>query len=100
MDTIKRKISTVNDILPGIFKDLSRQNIHEQVQLEQLWATIAGQDACGVAVSGFKDGTVYITVDSSERLYFWRLRRTTFLKRFQERRPDVKNIGFKIGKVI
>ncbi len=100
MENKKRKVSSVGEILPGVFKDINCSNIHEQVQLEQVWMGIAGPDSSGVMLNGFKNGTVFIIVDSSARLYHWKLRRTTILKRFQERRPDVQNIAFKIGKVI
>ncbi len=99
MENKKRKILNIGQILPGIIESLTRSNIHEQIQLEKIWADIAGDDAAGVVLNGYKDGTVFITVDSAARLYFWKMRRATVLKRFQERRPDVKNIGFKIGKV-
>lgn len=99
MDNKKRKISTVSEILPGVLEELTRSNIHEQIQLEKIWTDIAGVNAAGVALNGFRDGTVFIAVDSSARLYYWKLRRGTLLKRFQERRPDVTNIAFKIGKV-
>lgn len=95
----KRQVPSVKDILPDVLKDISRSNAHEQVQLEQIWGDIAGPNARGAALNGFKDGTVYITVDSPARLYYWKLRRQTALKRFQERRADVTNIAFKIGTV-
>ncbi len=101
----KEKILTVGQILPGVFNDITRSNIHEQIQLEEIWADIAravfGAEtgAAGAVFNGFKEGVVYIAVDSSARLFYWKLRRGTALKRFQERRPDVKNIVFKIGKV-
>jgi hypothetical protein len=97
----KEKILTVGQILPGVFEDISRSNIHEQIQLEKIWADIAGAitDTSGAGFSGFKEGVVYIAVDSSARLFYWKLRRGTVLKRFQEHRPDVKNIVFKTGKV-
>ena len=99
MENNKRKILAVKEILPGILKDITRRDIHEQIELEKIWENIAGVDATGVMLGGFKDGVVFITVNSSARLYYWKLRQVTVLKRFQERRPDVKNVAFKIGKV-
>ena len=103
----KENILAVGQILPGVFEDITRSNIHEQIQLEEIWAGIAGAAsgpaggaaASGASLNGFKEGVVYIAVDSSARLFYWKLRRGAALKRFQERRPDVKNIVFKIGKV-
>ena len=99
--------------MPGVFEDITRNSIHdrnEQIQLEIVLADIVaavagpgsgdGKNVAGVCLSGFKEGTVYIAVDCSARLFYWKLRRGTILKRFQERRPDVTNIVFKIGKVI
>jgi predicted nucleic acid-binding Zn ribbon protein len=94
----KRRITAIREIIPGVLEEITRSNIHEQVELEKIWADIA-RDASGVALNGFKDGVVYIIVDSSARLFYWKQRRATILKRFQERRPDVQNIGFKIGTV-
>ena len=104
MDNKKQKILAVGQILPGVFEDITRSNTHEQIQLEKIWADIAGAvvgsaEVQGVSLSGFKEGTLFIAVDSSARLFFWKLRRGAVLKRFQERRPDVTNIVFKIGKV-
>jgi len=104
MQAKKQKILAVGQILPGVFEDITRSNIHEQIQLEKIWADIADAvtgpgGASGAGLSGFKEGVVYIAVDSSARLFYWKLRRGAALKRFQERRPDVKNIVFKIGKV-
>jgi hypothetical protein len=105
VDNKKQKILAVGQILPGVFEDITRSNIHEQIQLEKIWADIAGAvmgpeaGTAGASLNGFKEGVVYIAVDSSARLFYWKLRRGAALKRFQERRPDVKNIVFKIGKV-
>ncbi len=99
MDNNKRSAVAARDILPGILKDLTRNHLHEQIALEQVWSNIAGEGATGVALGGFRDGVVFITVDSSARLYYWKLRQGTIVKRFQERRPDVRNVVFKIGKV-
>ena len=93
-------MATIGEILPDVLKDITRSNVHEQIQLEEIWANIAAaMGAAGVALNGYKNGTVFIVVDSSTRLYHWKLRRGMVLKRFQEHRPDVQNIVFKIGKV-
>jgi hypothetical protein len=107
VDNKKRKILAVGQILPGVFEDITRSGSHEpneQIQLEKIWADIASAitgpaDVAGISLSGFKEGTIYIAVDHTARLFYWKLRRGAVLKRFQERRPDVKNIVFKIGKV-
>lgn len=110
MDNKKRKILAVGQILPGVFEDITRSSnpaCSAQDQIERIWADIAevivgpGEAAgpAGIKFSGFKEGVVYMAVDSSARLFFWKLRRATVLKRLQERRPDVKNVVFKIGKV-
>ena len=104
MQNKKKKILTVGEILPGVFEDITRSNTHEQIQLEKIWADIAGSIAGttpagpeGARFSGFKEGTVYIAVDSPARAFYWKLRRGTVLKRFQERTPDVTHIVFKTG---
>ena len=55
--------------MQGVFEDISRSNIHEQTQLEKIWADIAGAitETPGAAFSGFKEGVVYNAVDSSAR---------------------------------
>ncbi|MFH0866311.1 MAG: hypothetical protein V1904_08950 [Bacteroidota bacterium] len=97
----KQKIQSVADILPKVLEEITRSNTHEQIQLEKIWKDIlvSMQGFSGVKLNGFKDGIVFIVVDSAARLYYWKSRQGMVLKRFQERRTDVTNIVFKIGKV-
>ena len=97
----KKKVQSVADILPKVLEEITRSNTHEQIQLEQIWKDILAsmQSSSGVKLNGLKDGTVFIVVDSAARLYHWKSRQGMVLKRFQERRTDVTNIVFKIGKV-
>lgn len=89
----------VKDILPNVIAKLSVGNIHEQIHLENAWCSVVGFDAIGSVYAGFKNGCVFITVDSPAKLYQFKLKRATILRQLKERCPDVKNISFKIGKV-
>ena len=89
----------IKDILPGVFENISRHNIQDQISLEKHWQEIAGGDTDKAVIIGCKDGCVFVNVDCGARLFQMRVRKQRLLSALQERRKDIKNIVFKIGKV-
>jgi hypothetical protein len=89
----------LKDVLPDVIARLSAGNVHDQINLENAWYDIAGPEATGSAYAGFKNGCVFIYVDTPARLYRWKLQKGALVRKLRERRPEVENIVFKIGKV-
>ena len=95
----KSTFFAIKDVLPDVIARISTNNIHDQISLENAWREIAGPEAVGSVYSGFKNGCVFVNVDTPARLYQWKLKKTAALRRLSEQSPLVKNIAFKIGKV-
>ena len=89
----------VKDVLPGVFDNISRRNIQDQISLEKRWQEIVGGDADKAVIVGSKDGCVFVNVDCSTRLFQMRVRKQRILSAIQEQHKDINNIVFKIGKV-
>jgi predicted nucleic acid-binding Zn ribbon protein len=89
----------VKDVLPGVFENISRRNIQDQISLEKRWQEIVGGDADKAVIVGSKDGCVFVNVDCSTRLFQMRVRKQRILSAIQEQHKDINNIVFKIGKV-
>ena len=93
----RKNFFTIKDVLPGVMARLSGDNVRDQINLENAWREVAGPDAVGTAFAGFKNGCVYVIVDSPARLYQWKMRKTATMRRLSEKCSEVKNISFKIG---
>jgi hypothetical protein len=93
----RKNFFTVKDVLPGVMARLSGDNVRDQINLEKAWHEVAGPEAVGSAFTGFKNGCVYVTVDSPARLYQWKMRKAATMRRLCEKCPGVNNISFKIG---
>lgn len=52
-----------------------------------------------VALSGLKDGKLFIHVDSSAWLFHMKTKQNRLLQDIQRTLPEIENIYFKIGKV-
>jgi predicted nucleic acid-binding Zn ribbon protein len=89
----------VKDVLPGVFDNISRRNIQDQISLEKRWQEIVGGDADKAVIVGSKDGCVFVNVDCSTRLFQMRVRKQRILSAIQEQHKGINNIVFKIGKV-
>ena len=94
-----RTVVALKDVLPDVIAQLSSNNISDQIHLENIWGEVVGIEAVGSQFAGFKNGCVFVVVDTPSRLYQWKLKRSATLRRLSERCPEVKNISFKIGKV-
>ena len=95
----KTSYSLIKDILPGVFENISRQDIQDQISLENRWKEILGGDADKAVIVGSKDGCVLVNVDCPARLFQMRVRKQKILSALQDKNKDIQNIIFKIGKV-
>lgn len=94
-----RTCFALKDVLPDVIAKITARNSHDQINLESAWNEVIGTETVGLAYTGFKNGCVFVTVDTPARLYQFKLKRITVLRRLSALCPEVKNIYFKIGKV-
>ncbi len=90
----------IKDIVKKVFVDISTKTIAEQKKLGDVFEKVL-KDNCisGAKISGFKDGQLFVNVDSSARLYQITLIKTKILNELKSELTDLQKISFKIGKV-
>jgi len=93
-----KNICLIKDILPDVIKSISHRDIQDQISLEQLWQNVAKGDADQAVIAGFKDGCLFVTVDSAARLFKMRMHKQGLLTKLKQQRKDIVNISFKIGR--
>ncbi len=94
----KKEIFLVNEILPDVIKSISRRDIQDQISLEKLWQDIVGAETDRAVITGFKDGCLFISVDSPARLFKMRLQKPGLLTKLKQQRKDIVNLSFRIGR--
>lgn len=94
----KKEIFQVSEILANVLKSISRRDIQDQISLEKLWQEIVGEEADRAIITGFKEGCLFVQVDSPARLFKMRLQKQGLLTRLKKQRNDIVNISFKIGR--
>lgn len=96
----RRTVYSIKDVLPEVIAHISSDTLSDQIKLDKAWQEIAGRETGKSVVSGSRNGSVFVTVDSPARLYQWKIRRQAVLRKLQETCPSVQNVVFKIGKVV
>ena len=93
MDPIK---NIVNDVIGKI----SSKGFNDQTKIFEVWQKIIGETGIKhTRVSGMKDGTLMVLVDSPAWLFQLNLKRKNILDQIQKEKLEIQKIIFKIGKV-
>ncbi len=96
--TSKKDPVSVKDVLPAVLKSIASHDVQEQISLEQLWQDILKEEANRAVIAGFKDGCVFASVDSPLDLFRMRMRKPEWVRRLKEKRKDIVNIVFRMGR--
>lgn len=94
----KQSAFLLKEILPDIIAKVAGNNMSEQIKLEQAWLDLAGREADKVLFDGFREGTMFIRVDTPARRFIWQGRRGELLRKLQQVSSGVKQIVFRIRK--
>ena len=89
---------SISDVLPDVLKKIASHNIQDQVSLEKLWQDILKEEANHAVIAGFKDGCIFAAVGSPLDLFRMRMRKGEWLRLLKEKRKDIVNIVFRMGK--
>ncbi len=88
----------IKNIVHSVIGDLSGQQLKNEQQLFEFWDRILNsKERKHARLSGLKNGTLYVHVDSSAWLYQMNLQKGKILRRMQEKFPEVRKIFIKIG---
>lgn len=90
----------IKEIVKKVFVDISSKTISEQKKLADIFDKVLKvNNISGVKIAGFKDKHLFVSVDSSARLYQINLIKNKILTELKSELADIEKISFKIGKV-
>lgn len=90
---IKDIVSKVVAAIPG------KTTVDKQEKLSKTWDKILKRQGLSQAkISGLKEETLVVNIDSPARLYQFNLKRGKILEELNQEIPEIKKIYFKIGK--
>ena len=90
----------IKNIVSDVIGKMSSKGFNEQTRILEVWQKIVGEKGTKHArVSGLKDGTLMVLVDSSAWLFQLNLKRKNILEQLQKEKLEIQKIIFKIGKV-
>ena len=89
----------IKDIVHRVIQNISEHKRSEQDHLQDLWEKIlAEKERRHTRIAASKNGTLYVHVDSSARLYQLQLKKQKILRAIQKENSGINNIHFEIGK--
>jgi predicted nucleic acid-binding Zn ribbon protein len=89
----------IKEIVHNVIEKISQKSQNDQQKIYQAWEkTIKAKGLEHTKISGLKNQTLYVNVDSSAWLYQLNLQKTQILEAIQKDVPDIQKIYFKIGK--
>ena len=94
-------MENIKDIVNKVLGEISTHQPTIQSQIQDVFQNVLNPtEIKKISIAGCKDGDVLVFVESSAMMYQMNLRKPKLLKEFQEKALNVKNISFKIGKVL
>jgi hypothetical protein len=93
MQEIKDIVSKVVAGIPG------KTTVDKQEKISKAWERVLkNQGLTQAKISGLKEETLVVNVDSPARLYQFNLKKKKILDELSQEIPEIKKIYFKIGK--
>ena len=91
----------IKDIVNKVFAGIpGTTNAVQQEKISKVWERVLKhQGMTRARISGLKEGTLVVNVDSPARLYQFNLKKKKLLEEVNQEVPEIKKIYFKIGKV-
>lgn len=89
----------IKDIVQRVVGDIALTKQKEQENIHNQWNRILSEkEKKHAKISGLKNGTLMIHVDSSAWLYQFNLKKNKILKSLQGAGNEISRVYFKIGK--
>ncbi len=90
----------IKDIIQNVIGKISSEGFKDQTKIYEIWQKIVGEAGIKhTCISGLKDKTLLVLVDSSAWLFQMSLQRKKILEQIQKEKLEIQKIVFKIGKV-
>ena len=90
----------IKDIVYKVFADIPGNSSPKQQEvISKAWEKVLKEQGLTRAkITGLKEGTLVVNIDSPARLYQFNLKKKKILEEMAREVPDIKKIYFKIGK--
>jgi len=93
-------MDNIEDIVKGVIRKIAENQPETNDKIDRVWSSVLeDNEQKHTRLSGIKDGTLLVYVDSPTWLYQMKLRRGKLLKMLGEELPEIRDIRFKIGKI-
>ena len=91
-------MDNIKDIVKGVIGKIAEKkpDVFQQIE-DVLKETLKEKELEHAKLSGYRDGVLLITVESSMWLYQVKIQQKKILNNLQRKIPEVKSIKFKIG---
>lgn len=90
----------IKNIINKVIGDIAEKKPNKHDKVDRIWQNLLNeQELKHTKLSGIKEETLCVHVDSPAWLYQMRIRQTKILKQLKEEVSDIKHIRFKIGKI-
>jgi len=93
-------IEGMKDIVHKVFAAIpGKTTAGQQGKISKVWEKVLKHQGLSQAkISGLKDETLVVNIDSPARLYQFNLKKNKILEEINQEIPEIKKIYFKIGK--
>lgn len=93
-------MDNIKDIIKDVIGQIAEKNVSQLTEVSDCWMrTVSPKEAKHCCVSGLKDGTLYVTVDSSMWLFQIKRQQKKLLQKMKHKFEEIEKIYFKIGKL-
>ena len=91
----------MKDIVKKVFAGIAgNKTADRQEQISKVWEKVLkNQRLTQAKISGLKEETLVVNIDSPARLYQFNLKKKKILEEIHQEIPEIKKIYFKIGKI-
>ena len=91
----------IKDTIFNVIKDLdAKKNTCAQDEPEESFKKLlTKKELLHIKINQFRDGTLYVSVDSSAWLYMLSMRKEELLSKARARSSKIKNLHFRIGEI-
>lgn len=94
-------MESIKGILPSVVEDLAKRQPQPEEQMNRFWKNIMnGKAAKHIKVYGSNDEVLKVFVDSPAWLFQLNLNKRKILNELKQQSAGIKDIYFKLGKVV
>ena len=93
-------MDNIKDVVNRVIAQMAQREVTGDDSIERLLGNLLSEpEKKHTKFIGFKNGHLSFYVDSSAWLFQMNIRKNKILEKLKEDKPDIKSLGFKIGKV-